>query len=291
MSPGRAVARKFRAGPLDAGVTLGAWLASRMGVLLGDVESMVARGSVYLDGKRVPPGGVVRPLVGGERVTVYAAAPPREDVEPFHVVFQDRDVLVACKPSGLPSQAAREGGPSLDGLVRALEKGARLMHRLDRDASGLVLFALSPSATVKIQRALEQGTLKREYLAVVSGNPANERFTLDAPIGRDPTDHRRYKARVSGGKNAITHVSVVRKGMAPTGAPVSLVMASLVTGRTHQIRVHLADAGYPLLGDRLYAPPLVVALAPRLALHATRLAWPGGEARSELPLELAALVG
>jgi 23S rRNA-/tRNA-specific pseudouridylate synthase len=127
------------------------------------------------------------------------------------------------------------------------------------------------------------------YLAVVDGAPTWDAIRLDAPIGRDPGDPRRRRARVSGGDPAVTHAEVVRRGVDPGGAPAALVRARLETGRTHQIRVHLADAGHPILGDPLYAPPPVAARAPRLALHATRLAWPGGTAVSPLSAGLAVL--
>jgi 23S rRNA pseudouridine1911/1915/1917 synthase len=115
---------------------------------------------------------------------------------------------------------------------------------------------------------------------VCAGSPASDTFTIDAPIGRDPSDVKKRRVRGVNAEEARTQVRVVRRA---ANGSATLLAITLDTGRTHQIRVHLAHAGHPLLGDPLYAPPAIAARAPRLALHATRLAWQGGEARSPAP--------
>jgi 23S rRNA pseudouridine1911/1915/1917 synthase len=250
-----------------------AWLTERLGV---DGHALVQAGSVTVGGARVRDPETA--LVAGVTVIVHTGAvvPSRE----WRVVTQTHDVLVVDKPAGLPVQATREAAGALDEQVAATEPEARLLHRIDRETSGLVMFTRRAAARGPMQRALEAGRILRVYLAVVEGAPAWETLTIDRPLGPDPADH--LKQRVGAGERAVTHVEVVRRGASST-----LVRARLGTGRTHQIRAHLAAEGHPVLGDPLYGDP---ARAPRLALHATLLRWPGGEAESPLPDELSALL-
>jgi 23S rRNA pseudouridine1911/1915/1917 synthase len=205
------------------------------------------------------------------------------------VVHEREDVLVVDKPAGLAVQATREAAGALDEQVAARYPGATLVHRIDRDTSGLVLFARTNGARARFHDWLESRALRREYLAVVRTKAAPAaRFVLDAPLGPDVREHRKQAANVPGGLAARTEVTLERHDAARATA---LLRCVLDTGRTHQIRVHLAAVGLPVLGDPLYAPDEARALCPRLALHAARLAWPPRTTvSSPLPPELAALV-
>jgi 23S rRNA pseudouridine1911/1915/1917 synthase len=267
--------RKLRTAAVDAGAPLGAWIAARLGLSAEAARDRVVAGAVYVDGRRVRDAELR--LGAGATVVVHE---PAAATAGWTIVHQSAALLVVDKPAGLPVVAPRAGGAALDEQVAARVPGALPLHRIDRDTSGLVLFTLDRAARQALTKDLASGRLVRVYLAVVAGAPP-DRITLDAPIGPDPADRRRFKADVPGGRRARTEVRVVARGAAAT-----LVEARLVTGLTHQIRVHLAGAGHPILGDALYGGPS----APRLALHAARLEWPGGQATSELPAELAALV-
>lgn len=197
-----------------------------------------------------------------------------EDI-PLAVVFEDDDLLVVDKPAGLvvhPGSGNRSGtlmnallhhAPALAGLPRA-----GIVHRLDKDTSGLLVVARTLAAQTDLVRQLQARTVKRQYFAVVAGIVRRD-ATVDAPVGRHPV-HRTRMAVVPesrGGKPAVTHFRVLEQF-----ARAAAVECSLETGRTHQIRVHMASIGHPLVGDPVYARP-----DPRLprfgrqALHARRL--------------------
>jgi len=272
------VTRKLTTSDADAGAPLAEWLARRLGLAPDAASARVAAGAVYVDGRR--ERDAARVLRGGEKIAVHD--PPAVAAGGWRVVHEETDLLVVDKPSGLPVIAGRAGGAALATEVAAAFPGMQPFHRIDRDTSGLVLFARAGGAK-RLAAALAAGTLVREYLAVVAG-AAPDRLVLDAPIGPDPADRRRMQAGVPGGKPARTDVAVERRGTRTT-----LVRARLTTGLTHQIRVHLAAAGHPVLGDGLYGGPP----APRLALHAEHLEWPGpprASPRSPLPSEIEALI-
>ena len=206
------------------------------------------------------------------------------------LVHRDSEVIVVDKPPGVASQATRAlSAGALDRLVaEAIDREARLLHRLDRDASGLVLFTRTPAARRRFAALLAAYQLERTYCAAVWGHWQRAAGALSGPIGRDPDDHRRMV--VGPGRPALTRFRLVRRGTAPGGEPVSLLQLDLVTGRTHQIRVHLADAGHPICGDALYGPDRPS--LDRMFLHAHRLAWPGAApVLAPVPLALADLVG
>jgi RluA family pseudouridine synthase len=280
LKPSTSNARKFRASAADAGQPLGAWIGARLGVGDEAGADLVRRGAVYVDGSRVRDPAQL--LSAGRRLTVY---PPSETPVGYRVVHEDPDVLVVDKPAGVPTQATRQAGGALDEQVAAAYPGAVALHRLDREASGLVLFARTQEARARLQPLVSRGAIHREYAALAEGVPASDTMTIDSPIGADPADHRRRKAGVPGGEPARTRVAVVRRFDSAV-----LLRITLGTGRTHQIRVHLSSVGHPILGDPLYAPAGARARAPRLCLHATRLEWPGGAAESPVPDEFLAAV-
>jgi RluA family pseudouridine synthase len=260
--------RKLSTSAADAGATLAAWLAGRLALPAEAAAALVAAGSVYVDGRRVRDPSLS--LSAGQKIGVHEAAAPPPPT--FREVYSDAEVVVVDKPAGVAVMATREAAGALDEAVAAAHPGVRPVHRIDRDTSGLVLFA-----------RCDPGPLGREYLAVVAGAPPAPSFVLDAPIGPDPRDRRRFAA--GAGRPAETRLRVAG---AWTGG--ALLRATLVTGRTHQIRVHLAAAGLPILGDPIYAPPAARARAPRLALHAAMLRFGGREVSSPLPPELRALL-
>lgn len=245
--------------------TLAALIAARLGVSETEAVALVARGAVQVAGRRATVAA--QPIERGARITVRI---PEDRVQPDELTVLHRDpwLLIVDKPAGMVSQPSRgESESALDARVRARFAEARMMHRLDRDASGLVLFALAPEARAPLQAALEAGEIERGYLAVVTGRLDGE-GEIALRIGRDPKDERRRIAHPeasSAGQAAKSHYRALRHGAAST-----VVALALETGRTHQLRVHLQAIGHPILGDRLYGGPP----AARLCLHAERLALP-----------------
>jgi 23S rRNA pseudouridine1911/1915/1917 synthase len=239
------------------------------------LKQWIEAGDVRVDGVPAEPR---RKLRGGERVALTAApsaplADAAEDI-PLAIVHEDDALLVIDKPAGLvvhPGSGNRAGtllnallhhAPALAALPRA-----GIVHRLDKDTSGLMVVAKTAAAQQSLVRALAAHRVLREYVAVAHGT-LDRPTTIDAPIGRHPA-HRTTMAVVASGKAAITHVTPVESfGIA------TLVRCRLETGRTHQIRVHLAAIGHPLLGDPAYGTRRSsggVLTFHRQALHATRL--------------------
>lgn len=318
-------ARKFTATGVDRGRSLGAFLAERLELSSDAAAHLIRSGAVYVDRRRVEEPD--RMLQAGERIAAHLdRTSPRTQPSPagdspehhlgaehspqkqrassrdrtagavptpesLQVRYRDRSALVVDKPAGMPTQATRDTVAGvLDRLVQEREPGARLVHRLDREASGLVLFSRTASARRHFASLLAQRALARIYTAVVWGHVADDEGHLDAPIGPDPRDRRRMAAGV--GRPAETHYKVVRRGCTPAGHPSTLVQLALVTGRTHQIRVHMAHAGHPLCGDARYAaaPRLAAEPIERLCLHATELGWPDVRVRSPAAALFDALV-
>ena len=259
----------------------------------------VRDGRVFLGPRRVKQGDErVRP---GDVVSV--AAPLEGAAEAATILAQSGDLVAADKPAGIPTIPDHAGAAHslLARVARALSLEPARVHptsRLDRDVSGVVVFALSASARERLQRARAEGTYARRYLAITSRAPSPGAGVWDARIGRarDP------RLRAVGGRDATdatTRYAVA--GVAPGGQ--AILGVEPITGRTHQIRLHASHAGAPLLGDRAYGGPTRLTLptgrvlAPgRIALHAARVVVPGErgarlpfEVRSPLPSELAEL--
>jgi len=193
--------------------------------------------------------------------------------EPFRTVYRDAALLVVDKPAGLlvhPAPASE--GPTLAQLVAGQARGgerqrAGIVHRLDRDTSGLLVVALQELAYERLRAALARREIRREYLALVAGRLEAGSGTIEAPIGRDP---RRPTRRAVGGRGvrpARTHFQVLAQLVDTT-----LLAVTLDSGRTHQIRVHLRSIGHPLVGDPLYGGPQLAGLR-RQFLHAARLCF------------------
>jgi 23S rRNA pseudouridine1911/1915/1917 synthase len=276
------------------------FVADASGISRAQVQRLISDGRVTRDGLPVrardvlAPGSVVELDVPDP---VPAVAQP-ESI-PLEVIYQDADLLIVDKPAGLvthPSPGhdtgtlvnallgmAAEDGGSL-GTVAGVER-AGIVHRLDRDTSGLLMVARTDAAQVALQAQLQARRVHKRYLALVSGSVTAQVGRIEAPIGRDPRDRLRM-AIVPNGREAITGYRVRERFGSWT-----LLELDLITGRTHQIRVHLSSIGHPVAGDRLYATG-AARRGPdgldRLFLHAWRLelASPtsGGLIRAESPL-------
>lgn len=198
-----------------------------------------------------------------------------EDI-PLSILYEDEALAVVNKPHGLVVHpaAGNDSGTLVNALLHHLSslsgiggvKRPGIVHRLDKDTSGLLLVAKNDRAHLALSRALANRQIDKHYLAVVAGRIKEETGSYDGPIGRSPKD-RKKMAVVQGGREALTHYQVLRQDHTS-----ALVLIRLVTGRTHQIRVHFVNAHHPVLGDPIYGhkglPP-----APRLMLHAFRLGF------------------
>ncbi|HSJ27440.1 MAG TPA: RluA family pseudouridine synthase [Acidimicrobiia bacterium] len=267
----------------------------RVVAVLGEMSRSEARvrcddGEVTVDGEVAAAKSRV---AAGATVTFPPTVPPEQlAAEPvdFGVVYEDEDLLVVDKPAGLTVHpgAGRTSGtlagglmaryPELVGVGEAGRWG--LVHRLDRETSGVLLVARTPEAHRSLTDALRRREIGRRYLALVQGTFDLPRGTVDAPIGRDPHRPRR-RALVPEGRHAVTHYRMVEQW---PGVGVALVSVELETGRTHQIRVHLAGIGHSVIGDRLYGrrDPITV---PRLFLHAESLHFVHPRSGEEMTVE------
>ncbi len=236
---------------------------------------MIEAGFVKLDGRGVPKRHQMLP---GERVEVAApdsVAEPGEPVDvPFAVLFEDAHLLIVDKPAGVVVHPAR--GHWTGTLAQALAARAAggedpsragIVHRLDRDTSGLLVVAKSDSVHRALKALIATRELRREYLALVQGVPPARSGTVDAPIGRDRRERTRMSIETDEPKEARTHFELLA-----SFADASLLRVVLETGRTHQIRVHLAAIGHPVCGDRQYGASSRYGLQ-RQFLHAARLAF------------------
>jgi len=249
------------------------------------VQGWIEAGAVTVDGRQ--PRGKDK-VLGGEQVRIAARLEADNRVaaeaQPLVVVHEDRGLFVINKPAGMvvhpgagnPSHTLQNALLALDPKL-ALVPRAGLVHRLDKDTSGLLVVARTPEAHARLVAALAEREIERNYLAICAGVMTGG-GTIDAPIGRHRAQRTRMAVR-NDGREAVTHYRVVQRYRAHT-----LVRVQLETGRTHQIRVHLAHIGYPVIGDPVYggrrrlpagcSPALTAALSAfsRQALHAARLA-------------------
>lgn len=189
---------------------------------------------------------------------------------PLVVLHEDRDCVVIDKPSGLLSVPGRDPahGDSALSRVRARWPGAHDVHRLDLDTSGLLLFATRRKAERALKAAFRERAVNKRYAARVAGEVGPDEGVIDLPLRRE-TGRPRSVVDAEAGRPARTRFRVLRRD--ETGTLLDLFPE---TGRSHQLRVHLAALGHPILGDRFYAPPDVCAAAPRLLLHAAALTFP-----------------
>ena len=262
---------RLRAGPEDEGARLDAFLAGPLGSRTR-AQKLIEDGAVRVDGAAVPKRHRV---AAGETVTVEL--PPEPDAPedagpaPFAVRYEDGDLLVVDKPAGVvvhPARGHRSGtlAQALAGVAAGGEEGrAGIVHRLDRDTSGLLVVARSPAAHRTLKAALQARAITREYLALVEGRPPARTGTIDAPIGRDRRHRTRMSTQTDDPREAVTHFEV-EEALPRT----TLLRVRLETGRTHQIRAHLQAIGHPVAGDPEYGTPGRLGLE-RQFLHAARL--------------------
>ena len=243
-----------------AGERLDAFLArSELSLSRSAAQKLLDEGCVTLNGK---PGKKNDRLNPGDSIEVTLPEPKEIDVEardiPLDIVYEDEDVVVINKPKGLvvhPAPGHQDDtlvngllyalGDSLSGINGELRPG--IVHRIDKDTSGLLAVAKNDLAHAVLASQLVDHTMARTYEAIVCGTLKEDSGTVDAPIGRHPTDRKKMCVTQRNSKNAVTHWEVVQRYRGYTH-----IRCHLETGRTHQIRVHMAYIGHPILGDTVY---------------------------------------
>ncbi len=273
------------------------------GISRAHAQRLISDGRALVDGRRARSSDRLR---GGEQVSVILSAPPDPTLVPesipLRIAYEDAAMLIVDKPAGLvvhPSAGhssgtlvhallgrARDAGQPL-GSIAGVERPG-IVHRLDKDTSGLLLVAKTDAAQASLMRQFGERSIEKEYVALVRGAPPALRGRIEAPVGRDPRDRQRM-AVVAGGRDSVTHYALIG-----STAGYSLLTLQPRTGRTHQIRAHLAYLRLPIAGDLRYGGGIGPGGLERQFLHAARLRLlrPTDGARlrawSELPADLAA---
>lgn len=242
------------------GVRIDVFLAEKLPDLSrSGAQKLLDRGLVVLNGKPVRKNHKVS---SGEVFEVTLPEPVKTETQaqniPLNIIYEDSDVIVVNKPRGMvvhPSPGHSDGtlvnallahcGDSLSGIGGEIRPG--IVHRIDKDTSGLVIAAKNDAAHLSLSAQLKNRSLSRVYEAILIGNLKNDAGTVDAPIGRHPTDRKRQAVTDKNARNAVTHYEVLGRYNGYTH-----VRCRLETGRTHQIRVHMAHIGHPVLGDLIY---------------------------------------
>jgi 23S rRNA pseudouridine1911/1915/1917 synthase len=278
-----------------AGDRLDRFLAAKLGSR-ARAQSLIEASRVRVDGRFRPKRHPVRAGAVIEVDVPEDPAPVAADsTAPFEIAYEDDDLLVVDKPAGVVVHPARGNwsgtlSQALEGIAAGGEEPWRagIVHRLDRDTSGLLVVAKREEVHRTLKELLSSRRLHREYFALVDGRVESRSGTIDAPIGRDRRDRLLVSIDTEAPREARTHFELER--VLPRS---SLLRVELETGRTHQIRAHMAAIGHPVLGDRQYGGRPAYGLT-RQFLHATRLAFPhpvSGElldVTSPLPADLAA---
>jgi 23S rRNA pseudouridine1911/1915/1917 synthase len=270
--------------PETASQRLDLWLAAALpGFSRARIQALMREGRVTREGHPVRPSDTAK---AGQTFVVQVPPPapaiPQAEARALDIVYEDADIVVIDKPAGLVVHPAP--GHATGTLVNALlhhcddlagiggVERPGIVHRLDKDTTGLLVVAKHDAAMAGLVRAFQTGGVRKEYLAIVHGAPPHASGTLTTLIGRDPTNRKRMAVVRERGKRATTHYRVAERF-----AQAALVEARIETGRTHQIRVHLARLGAPIAGDALYGGARRdrnLPLRPdRPMLHATRLAF------------------
>jgi 23S rRNA pseudouridine1911/1915/1917 synthase len=289
--------RELVAGPEAAGERLDVFLAAHAGSRAA-AQRLIDGGLVTVDGVERAKRHV---LAGGERIAVGEPEEPEAPEAPparFGIAYEDEHLLIVDKPPGVVVHPARghETGTLAQALAPLVAGGddpqrTGIVHRLDRDTSGLLVVARSEPVHAALKRMLAAREITREYLALVEGRPAARAGTIDAPLGRDRRVRTRISTETDEPRAAITHFETDR-----TLPRATLLRVRLQTGRTHQIRAHLKAIGTPVAGDPEYGRRGLYGLE-RQFLHAERLAFAhpvtgaAVDVRSPLPDDLAAALG
>ena len=292
--------------PGAAGRRLDRFLAEAAAVgTRSQAKQLIDRGHVRVDG-RTRKGGFALRKGARVEVEIPPAAPVGVEPEavPLTILYEDAQLLAVDKPPGMvvhPAPGARRGTlvnalihrlGHLEGVGEAERPG--IVHRLDRDTSGVLLVARTTATLEALARQFRERTIEKRYLAIVRGHVARAAGTIDRPIGRHPHERKRMSVRSRRGRAAVTRWTVLERLLGAT-----FLELAPETGRTHQLRVHLAALGHPILGDRVYGGRATRGAAPaaeRQALHAAeiRFAHPVTGVRvvvrSPLPADLVALL-
>ena len=245
----------------DKGKRLDAYIGEATDLSRSYAQNLIEDGLVSVSGRKVAKKYKIK---AGETIMISIpeakpidAAP--EDI-PIDIIYEDEDVIVVEKPRGMvvhPAIGNPSGtlvnaimnhcGDSLSSINGAIRPG--IVHRIDKDTSGLLMIAKNDSAHESLAAQLKEHSVTREYIALVFDNIKKDKLTIDAPIGRDDINRLRKAVNGIGSRDAVTHIRVLRRY-----GKYTLVAARLETGRTHQIRVHMAYIKHPLVGDPLYGP-------------------------------------
>ena len=238
------------------------YISDNIALTRSAVQSLMEKGLVLADGK---PAAKNLKLRGGESLTVEIPEPEPMDAVPedipLDIVYEDADLLVVNKPKGMvvhPAHGNYTGtlvnallhhcGNSLSGINGVIRPG--IVHRIDKNTSGLLIVAKNDAAHLKLAEQIKVHSFTREYEAVVTGVMKEQSGTVDAPIGRHKTDRKKMCVTTENSRNAVTHYEVLKQ----YGGYAHLRLR-LETGRTHQIRVHMAYIGHPVMGDDVYGKP------------------------------------
>ena len=287
---------EFTAAPADAGQRLDRWLAGQAGApSRSALQGLMEAGFVRRNGA---PANKKDKLAAGDRITLTLPDPQPIEAQPqdipLDIVYEDDHLLVVNKPKGMVVHPA-PGNPDgtlvnallyhcrgqLSGVGGAIRPG--IVHRIDKDTSGLLVVAKDDMTHQGLSEQMAVHAIHRVYHAVVYGNIRQDAGTIEAPIGRDPRDRKRMAVTPGQGKRACTHWQVLERF-----GRFTLLACRLETGRTHQIRVHMAHIGHPLAGDPVYGPRSVIRELQGQCLHAKELGFrhpvTGQELRFDSPL-------
>ena len=276
-----------KAGDGDAKARIDRFASEQSGITRSQVHKMIEGGLVLVNGAAIKPNYKIRP---GDEISITPLTPPTRELEaediPLTFILKDEHIVAVDKPAGLVVHPAEGNmtGTLMNGLRHALGElramGAPLrpgvVHRLDKDTSGVMVVALTDQAYYGMVEQFSERSVKKTYLVLLDGRVKDEYGTINQPIGRSYTDRKKMSTRTRHGREAETSWEVVER----FGSAATLVRARMGTGRTHQIRVHFASIGHPVLGDITYGRKTTVRVStnnliklPRQMLHARKLGF------------------